>query len=219
MKNCSPPRANSNLINYYTQDNCDCQCHYPEDYEINQNQIICQNIHTVHSVSPCHSHSPSPDRIRPSKHKSQQIQNIQSNNINAGCLCVCENICSCPCHCVTCVCCPCVKDRPQTTVNADNYYKTLYTQIKTELEFEKRRNDRMQYDKQLHKNNLQNAEKDKKNLLYENEQLKNKLSEVMARLEQEEDKNNKRDEELYNYYKTLYTQIKTELEFEKSRRS
>ena len=196
MKNRSPPRANANIINYYTQDNCDCSCHFPEEQINHQNQILCQNIHTIHSISPCHSYTPSPDRIRVSRNSNHQIQNLQKN-MSSSCLCVCENICDCPCHCVTCVCCPCVKDRPAQ--NTDNYYKNLYTQIKSELELEKRRNDRMKYDKELHKNNLQNTEKENKNLLRENEQLKNKLAEALTRLEQEEEKNNRRDEELYNF--------------------
>ena len=51
-------------------------------------------------------------------------------------------------------------------------------QIKTELELEKRRNDRMKYDKQLNKNNLENSEKERNNLLNENEQLKGVIEEL-----------------------------------------
>ena len=147
MKNCSPPRINNNISNLYTQDNCDCRCHYPDDFEKNQNNLIYQNIHTVHSISPFHSHSPSPDHIAITSHQNKKILNMQTNMSN-GSLCVCDNICSCPCHCITCVCCPCVKDKPQTNENTDNYYKNLYMQIKSELELEKRRNDRMKYDKE-----------------------------------------------------------------------
>ena len=195
MKNCSPNRNNISITNYYTPDNCDCQCHFPEDCEIaQQNQILCQNIHTIHAVSPCHSHSPSPDRIRVSAQQKKSMKNLQTN-MSAACLCVCDTICNCPCHCVSCLCCPCVKERPQS--NTDDYYKNLYNQVKSELELEKRRNDRMKYDKQMHKSNLENSETEKQNLLCENEKLKNKLSEVMARLQQEQDKNNRRNEELY----------------------
>ena len=198
MKNCSPPRANTNMLNFYPQDNCNCECHFSEDCEINQNQMLYQNIHTIHSITPCHSHSPSPDRVRVTQHQKKQIQNLQ-NNMNAGQLCICETICNCPCHCATCVCCPCGKERSQINANSDNYYKNLYTQIKSELEIEKRRNDRMKYNKQMNKNNLQNFEKENKNLLSENEQLKNKLSEALTRLQEEEEKNNRRDEELFNF--------------------
>ena len=198
MKNCSLTNSNSYMSNYYTQDNCEYIYHFPEDCNANQNKIICQNIHTIHSVSPCHSHSSSPDRIMVAAHQNKAIQNLQKN-MSSGSLCICENICNCPCHCVTCVCCPCVKEKANINNNTDNYYKTLYEQVKSELELERRRNDRMKYDKQLHKNNLLNSENEKKNLLCENEQLKNKLAETMARLEQEEDKNNRRDEELFNF--------------------
>ena len=199
MKNCSPTRLNTSMSHFYTQDNCECVCHFPEDYEINnQNKIICQNIHTIHSVSPCRSHSPSRDQMLVTAHQNKTIQNLQKN-MSTGSLCICENICNCPCHCLTCVCCPCVKERTNINNNTDNYYKTLYEQIKSELELERRRNDRMKYDKQLHKNNLLNTETEKKNLLFENEKLKNKLAEAMARLEQEEEKNNRRDEELFNF--------------------
>ena len=103
MKNCSPNRNNISITNYYTPDNCDCQCHFPEDCEITQqNQILCQNIHTIHAVSPCHSHSPSPDRIRVSAQQKKSMKNLQTN-MSAACLCVCDTICNCPCHCVSCL--------------------------------------------------------------------------------------------------------------------
>ena len=158
MKNCSPSQANANIANFYMQDNCNCKCHYPEDCEINKNQLLCQNIHAIHSNTPCHSHSPSSDRINVSKHQKKQIQNLQKN-ISSGCLCVCETIYDCPCHCSSCVCCPCGKERTQENKNSENYYKNLYNKIKSELELEKRRNDQMKYDKLMNKNNLQNFEK------------------------------------------------------------
>lgn len=46
----------------------------------------------------------------------------------------------------------------------------------------------MKYDRQMHKNNLQNFENEKNSLLCQNEQLKNKLDEALAKLQQEEDK-------------------------------
>ena len=42
-------------------------------------------------------------------------------------------------------------------------------------------------------------EKDNKSLICENTRLKNQLSEAMSQLEQEEEKNMQRDEELYNF--------------------
>ena len=78
--------------------------------------------------------------------------------MSSDCLCVCENMCSCPCHNVTCICCPCGKDRQDSQYSKINYYKNLYEQAKSELECEKRKNDKMMYDKQMQKNDLQNCE-------------------------------------------------------------
>ena len=144
MKNFSPPRLNQNFTNFYTQDNCDCKCHFPEDIKMNKNNLIYQNIHTVHSISPCHSHSP--DRIAVSSNQNKKIQNMQTNKSNAS-LCVCDNICSCPCHCITCVCCPCVKDRPQMNGNVENY-----PIIKEEINLEENKNINLE-------NNNNNIEK------------------------------------------------------------
>ena len=177
MKTNSKQRANQNISNLYSSDNCDCFCHYPEDLELShQNTILNQNI------SP-NSHTSIPREIASKK--------IISQNKEADCLCICDEVCSCPCHCVTCLCCPCVKDK-----KGDDYYKNLYSQIKSELEIEKRRNDRMKFDKEL---NMKNTEKENKNLVMENSKLKQQLSEAMAQLEQEEEKNMQRDEELYNF--------------------
>ena len=92
--------------------------------------------------------------------------------MSSDCLCVCENMCSCPCHSVTCICCPCGKDRQDAQTSKINYYKNLYEQVKSELECEKRKNDKMMYDKQMQKNDLQSFENEQKNLLSENERLK-----------------------------------------------
>ena len=161
-------RSNQNLTNLYSSDNCDCFCHYPEEIEAtDQNSILHQN-------------------------KSQNRHSLISREQkkNEGCLCICEDVCSCPCHCVTCLCCPCVKDR-----KGEDYYKNLYCQIKSDLEIEKRRSDRIKYDKEM---NVK-LEKDNKSLILENTRLKNQLSEAMSQLEQEEEKNMQRDEELYNF--------------------
>ena len=204
MKNCSPPRSTRGLSNYSIQENCDCLCHYPEECKMNnfdcdvcyQNQSMCNNMLNIRCISPCSSHSPSPIRIRKAANYSSDIRNLSRHMSSSNCLCVCDKICSCPCHCVaTCVCCPCVKERQDTQTSNNDYYKNLYEQIKSELELEKKRNERMKYDKEMHKNNLQNYENEKNNLLYENEMLKNKLNETMAKLQQEEDKNNRREQE------------------------
>jgi hypothetical protein len=109
---------------------------------------------------------------------------------NSESLCMCDEICSCPCHCVTCLCCPCVKDKK------NDYYKNLYTQIKSELEIEKRRSERLKFDKDM---DSQNCEKEKQNLILENSELKKQLSEALAHLEEEQQKNAERDEEVYNF--------------------
>ena len=230
MKNCSPPRSTRGLSNYSIQDNCDCICHFQEECKMDnfncdmsfQNKSMCNNMVNIHCISPCISHSPSPNRIRAGANYDSDIRNI-SRNMSSNCLCVCDKICSCPCHCVACVCCPCVKDRQDTQTSTTDYYKNLYEQIKSELELEKKRNERMKYDRQMHKNNLQNFENEKNSLLYQNEQLKNKLDETLAKLQQEEDKNNRREQELFSFkqeelpklqesYETLITKIKEKYE-------
>ena len=177
MNSSSTHRSNPNLSNLYNSENCDCFCHYPEDIEIShQNSIIRQNL---------------PPNPLTSVHRDVTSKKVISQNKNTDCLCICEEVCSCPCHCVTCLCCPCVKDR-----KGDDYYKNLYSQVKSELDIEKRRNDRMKYDREM---NVKNTEKENKNLILENKNLKQQLSEALAQLEQEEEKNALRDEELYNF--------------------
>jgi len=91
---------------------------------------------------------------------------------------------------VTCLCCPCVKEKK------NDYYKNLYSQIKSELEIEKRRSERMKYDKDM---KSQNNEKEKQKLVLENSQLKKQLQETLALLGEEEEKNAQRDEEVYKF--------------------
>ena len=185
MKSNSPHNSNPNLSNLYNTDNCDCLCHYPEDMDINhQSPLLHKNIPKTSNSPSFHRQSPSPNRLNILSQKST----VQTKN--EECLCICDKVCPCPCHCVTCVCCPCVKEKK------GDYYKNLYAQLKSELEIEKRRSDRMKFDREMNK---QNIEKEKKNLILENTQLKKQLDEVMARLEQEEEKNTQRDEELYNF--------------------
>ena len=198
MKNCSPPGSNGLLSSYTLQDNCDCLCHFQEECKMNpQDRNILQNISPLHCLSSYHSSSPLSNRIQTSTDISS-IKNMKGT-MSSNCLCVCEKVCDCPCHCISCLCCPCVKDRQQTQSDTNDFYKNLYNQTKAELELEKRRNDRMKYDKEMNKNSFQNSEKEKKNLLYENEQLKNKLNDALSKLEQEEDKNSRRDQELFSF--------------------
>ena len=168
--------SNLNLSNQYATDNCDCFCHYPEDIDINdKHSILHQNIPPNATTQ---SYRPSP-----LKKKLNQKKNSES-------LCICEEICSCPCHCVTCLCCPCVKEKK------NDYYKNLYSQIKSELEIEKRRSERMKYDKDM---KSQNNEKEKQKLVLENSQLKKQLQETLSLLGEEEEKNAQRDEEVYKF--------------------
>ena len=131
MKTNSTHRTNANLSNLYNNDNCDCYCHYPEDMEISR-----QNL------------PPNP-QSHTSIQRDIASKKIITQNKDSDCLCLCDEVCSCPCHCVTCLCCPCVKEK-----KSDDYYKNLYSQIKSELEIEKRRNDRMKFDRELNINIL-----------------------------------------------------------------
>ena len=177
MNSSSTHRSNLNISNLYNAENCDCFCHYPEDMDLsNQNSIIHQSI---------------PQNSRTSIHREISSKKIINQNKNDECLCICDEVCSCPCHCVSCLCCPCVKDR-----KGDDFYKNLYVQIKSQLDIEKRRNDRMKFDKEM---SIKNSEKENKNLIIENSKLKQQLSEALAQLEQEQEKNEQRDEELYNF--------------------
>ena len=128
---------------------------------------------------------------------------------NSG-LCICENVCSCPCHCISCVCCPCVKER--TEPDSEEYYRNLYLQIKSELELEKKRNERMKYNKKMHENNIENSKKEKEILLTEIQQLKEKLAETMNKLKEEAEKNMERDEELFNFKQEEIPKIKENYE-------
>ena len=206
MRNCSPPRSTRIITNYTIQDNCDCLCHFPEECKLSnincescrQNNDVCQKLVSIHCMPSCDSNSPSPPRINSDSNINRIFKKYQ-RNMSSDCLCICENMCSCPCHSVTCICCPCGKDRQDAQASKINYYKNLYEQVKSELECEKRKNDKMMYDKQMQKNDLQSFENEQKNLLSENERLKQKLEDAMQRLEQEEENNNKRDQELFEF--------------------
>ena len=213
MENCSPPRSTRGLSNYGIQDNCDCICHFQEECKMDnlncdmsyQNKSMCNNMVNIHCISPCISHSPSPNRIRTGVNYDSDIRNV-SRNISSNCLCVCDKICSCPCHCVACVCCPCVKEKQDP--DTSEYYRNLYFQIKSELELEKKRNERMKYSKKMQENNMENFQKEKEILLTEIEQLKSKLAETMDKLKEEADKNMARDDEMFTFKQEELPKIK-----------
>ena len=183
MRNClSPPPTIKSIQNYTRNSNCECNCHFTDDCEQNLLNL------TSHENNLCCS--PSPIR-RPVKN------GFQKQTKNNYYLCSCDEICNCPCHCVTCVCCPCVKERrdPDTS----EYYRNLYQQLKSELELEKKRNERMKYNKKMHENNMENSQKEKEILLQEIDQLKKKLAETMNKLKDEAEKNMERDDELFTF--------------------
>ena len=80
--------------------------------------------------------------------------------------------CTCSCHYSSVLCCPC--DKGKDSISSD-YYKDLYMQVKSELEIEKKKNDRISYSQKLHDNNLQASMKEKQNLLSDINHLKAEL--------------------------------------------
>ena len=196
MRNCLSPSPNMKSISYFNRnDNCDCNCHFPEECKEN---YLAQSVHENNNFF-----SPSPMR---SNIKTDFHSDINSNS---G-LCVCDNICNCPCHCISCVCCPCVKDRKD--IDTSDYYRNLYLQIKSELELEKKRNERMKYNRKMHENNIENSQKEKEILLAEIEQLKTKLAETMNKLKDEAEKNMARDDELFTFKQEALPEIKENYE-------
>ena len=188
MKTSSQNKSNPSLSNLFISDNCDCICHNLENIDINsKNSIMCQKITSNNT-----------QKYSPSPMTKNIIQKKPSENP-----CLCDKTCLCSCHSNICLCCPCVKD------NKSEYYKNLYSQIKSELEIEKRRSDRLKFDKEMNK---QNFEKEKQNLILENNQLKQQLSETLALLEREEEKNNIRDEELYNFKNSEFPKLQQSYE-------
>ena len=173
MKKTSTNKAIQNISNSYNTENCNCICHYQGDIDLNENQD--SKMHQI-DISEAYNQSP---------FKKKQIQKLNSDSP-----CICDNECSCSCHFETCLCCPCVKDK-----NVD-YYKNLYSQIKSELEIEKRRSDRLKFDKEMNKSNF---EKEKQNLILENNQIKKQLADALNLLQREEEKNARRDNEVYNF--------------------
>ena len=96
MKNCSPNRNNIDISKYYSIENCECNCHYPDDCDISKkNNMLFKNIHTIHhSVSPLHTNSSSSNHIQSSVNRTKSFNNLQTN-MSDGIICVCDNICDC----------------------------------------------------------------------------------------------------------------------------
>ena len=200
MRNCLSPSPNIKSISHFNRnENCDCNCHFPEECKENYLAQSMNENNIFSSPSPC-----------PSPMRSNTKKDLHSEILNNNGLCVCNNICNCPCHCITCICCPCVKDRKQ--IDTSDYYRNLYFQIKSELELEKKRNERMKYNKKMHENNFENAQKEKEILCTEIEQLKNKLAETMNKLKEEAEKNMARDDELFTFKQEALPEIKENYE-------
>ena len=164
MQTNSSHQSNPSLSKIYITDNCDCMCHYSDDIEINDDNSFFQNA--------------PPSNQQTQKYIQSKLKQKLFKKKNSENLCVCDKPCSCSCHSSICVCCPCVKER------SSDYYKNLYSQIKSELEIEKRRSERMKFDKEI---------------ILENSQLKKQIAEIMTLLEREEEKNAQRDQEVFNY--------------------
>lgn len=134
-----------------------------------------KNIRNLYSISPSKVYCPSSDIVHIISNQNS-IKNIESNisTINSS---DCEKICSCPFHCISCVCCPCIhEEKSLTSRNIVDYYKTLYTQIKSEFEIEKKRVDRMKYDKKMQRLNLYTSKKEKKNLIHKKKTIEKKIN-------------------------------------------
>ena len=197
MRNCLSPSPNIKTIPYFNRNmDCECNCHFPDD---------CNNddfLTLTTRGSNCFSLSPMRSTI-----KSAKCEEIKNNNEG---LCVCENVCNCPCHCISCVCCPCGKGKSDE--DKGEYYRNLYLQTKSELELEKKRNERMKYNKKMHENNMENSQKEKEILLTEIEQLKKKLAETMNKLKEQAENNMAKEDELFTFKQEEIPKIKESYE-------
>ena len=193
MRNCfsSPKLKKSD----FSTCECECNCHNSKELELNPQDFV--NTHKTKSVKSYLS-------------QSQIItvpKEISQPNLNKG-LCTCKEICNCPCHGVTCLCCPCVSDKS----DINDYYKNLYYQVKSELEIEKKRNDRIKYNKKLNENNIEKMKKEKEMLVLEINSLKNKVNELMNKLRKETKRNSFNIETKNEYEKTI-EKMNTQIHF------
>ena len=146
---------------------CECNCHSPEEMQLSDEDYNYKKNRTIKAYL-------SQSQILP-KNKDNSQSNYEKG------LCTCKEICNCPCHCISCLCCPWVSNKSDN----NDYYKNLYYQIKTELDIERKRNDRIKYSKKMNDNNLEKLKKEKEILVIENNTLKNKINEIMNKLRKE----------------------------------
>ena len=151
---------------------CECNCHTPKEMELSQQDFV--SSHKTRSIR---------SYLSQSQILSRTIDIPDSKNEKG--VCTCKEICDCPCHCISCLCCPCVSSKPEN----NDYYKNLYYQVKSELDIERKRNDRIKYNKKLNENNIEKIKKEKDILLLENNSLKNKIDELTNKLRKETKKN------------------------------
>ena len=169
MKKYLSPSPSVKSTSFFTRNKkCDCDCHSPES-----------NITDYLARS---------DRDKICYYPTSPMTQSSKTAMDS-CVCVCEKVCECPCHCVSCVCCPCIKDREKIDKDSSDCYKNLYFQIKNELDLEKKRNERMKYNKTMQEDNIENIQKENKLLLEEIDQLKQKLAETMNELNENRCKN------------------------------
>ena len=161
MRTCFSSPKNNKKSDFSTFD-CECNCHTPKEMQLNDDEDFLQN-----------------KRKSPKSYLSQsQIISSNKDLTQSECLCTCKDMCNCPCHCLFCLCCPCVSNKGDN----NDYYKNLYYQVKSELDIERKRNDRIKYSKKVNENNVEKMKKEKDILLMENNSLKNKISELTNKL-------------------------------------
>ena len=193
MRNCfSSPKIKKS--DFSTCD-CECNCHNSKVME-----LCPQDFVSSHKTKSTKSYlSQSQIISEPNK--------ISQSNYDKG-LCTCKEICNCPCHCTSCLCCPCVSDKSEI----NDYYKNLYYQVKSELEIEKKRNDRIKYNKKLNENNMDKMKKEKEILVLEINSLKSKVNELMNKL-RKETKRNSLNIETKNEYEKAIDKMNTQIHF------
>ena len=166
------------------------------------------NIHTHNELdlSPLDMNSKKNKSYLTQSRDIQEKDDIKIKNSKE--LRTCKEICDCPCHCVSCICCPGVSNQPAPP---SDYYKNLYFQIKSELDIERKRNDRIKYTKKMNENNLEKIKKEKDALFLENNKLKMKLNEVLNKFKQENIINMQEEiDRIKSEYETMIEQIKNE---------
>ena len=169
MRNCfSSPKINKKM-DYSTCD-CECNCHSPEEMQLSDDDFIKNKKKSTKSYL-----------------SQSQIISKSKDSSDSDCdkiLCTCKEICNCPCHCLSCCCCPCVTNKVENT----DYYKNLYYQVKSELDIERKRNERIKYSKKVNENNTEKLKKEKEILLLENSSLKDTIDDLSNKLRKESKK-------------------------------